>query len=117
MAQTVFLSSDRTGEHTQVVTLDGRCTGSTAAAAEQQILAALDAGRTEIVFDLRGVISLAPSMLHVLSRGAIQAKARDGDLVIIRPNASVWAQFEEGGLGRVFPSFDNLTGALERQAA
>jgi anti-anti-sigma factor len=116
MAQTVFLSSERTGESTQVVTLDGRCDGSAAAAAEQQILAALDAGRTEIVFDLRGVISLAPAMLHVLSRGAIQAKARHGELMIIRPNESVWALFEEGGLGRVFPTFPDLT-ALARQAA
>ena len=112
MAQTVSFSSDRTGECTQVLTLDGRCDTSTAAEAEDRIRAALDAGCTEIVFDLRGVISLTPSMLTMLSRGAIEAKARDGQLVIVRPNAQVWALFEEVGLGRVFPSFSELRDAL-----
>lgn len=117
MAQKVSFSSDRTGECTQVLTLDGRCDASTAAEAERRILAALDAGRTEIVFDLRGVISLAPSMLNMLSRGAIEAKARDGRLAIVRPNAHVWTLFEEGGLGRVFPSFPKLKDALARVPA
>jgi len=117
MAQMDSFSSDRTGECTQVLTLDGRCDASTAAEAERRILAALDAGRTEIVFDLRGVISLAPSMLTMFSRGAIEAKARDGQLAIVRPNAHVWAQFEEGGLGRVFPTYPELKGALARVRA
>jgi anti-anti-sigma factor len=112
MTQTVSFSSDRAGECTQVLTLDGRCDASTAAEAENRIRAALDAGMTEIVFDLRGVISLAPSMLQMLSRGAIEAKARDGKLVIVRPNAYVWSLFEEGGLGRVFPTFSELKDAL-----
>jgi anti-anti-sigma factor len=112
MAQTVSLSSDTTGKCTQVLTLDGRCDESTAAEAEKLILAALDAGRTGIVFDLRGVVSLSPSMLTMLSRGAIQAKARDGRLAIVRPNPHVWALFEQGGLGRVFPSFLELRDAL-----
>jgi hypothetical protein len=30
----------------------------------------------------------------------------------VRPNAHVWAMFEEGGLGRVFPSFLQLRDAL-----
>jgi anti-anti-sigma factor len=117
MAQTVTFSSDTTGEHTQVLTLDGRCDGSSATSAEHQIHAALDAGRTQIIFDLRGVISLPPSMLQVLSRGAIEAKARDGQLVIVRPNAYVWALFEEHGLGRVFPTFADLGDAMAAAAA
>jgi anti-anti-sigma factor len=112
MAQTVSFSSCMSGESTQVLTLDGRCDETTAAETEKRILAALDDGRTEIIFDLRGVISLDPSMLSTLSRGAIQAKARDGHLIIVRPNAHVWAMFEEGGLGRVFPSFMQLRDAL-----
>ena len=112
MAQTVSFSSEMAGEFTQVLTLNGRCNRSTAAEAEKLILDALDAGRTEIIFDLRGVISLTPSMLTMLSRGAIEAKARDGQLAIVRPNTHVLAQFEEGGLGRVFPSFPELREAL-----
>jgi anti-anti-sigma factor len=114
MGQTVSFSSDRTGESTQVLTLDGRCDKATAAEAERRILAALAAGRTEIIFDLRGVISLTPSMLTMLSRGAIQAKARNGNLALVRPNNHVWALFEEGGLGRVFPTFSELRDAVAK---
>ena len=112
MAQTAYVSSDRTGECTEVLTLDGRCDESTALEAERRIRTALDAGRSEIIFDLRGVIALSPEMLAMLSRGAIEAKARDGHLTIIRPNVHLWAQFEEQGLGRVFPSFAELGAAL-----
>jgi len=117
MAQTVSFSSDRTGESTEVLTVDGRCNEWTAREAERRIRTALDAGRTEIIFDLRGVTALGPAMLTMLSRGAIEAKARDGQLAIIRPNVHVWAQFEEGGLGRVFPSFSELKTALAAQPA
>lgn len=112
MGRNVSISSDSAGEFIQILTLNGRCDASTAAEGERRILAAFDAGRTEIVFDLRGVTSLVPSMLTMFSRGAIEAKARDGQLAIVRPNAHVWAQFEEHGLGRVFPSFPELKGAL-----
>jgi anti-anti-sigma factor len=112
MARDISFSSDSTGESIQILTLDGRCDAATAAEAERRILAAFDAGRTEIVFDLRGVTSLAPAMLTMFSRGVIEAKARDGQLAIVRPNAHVWALFEEHGLGRVFPSFLELKGAL-----
>jgi hypothetical protein len=63
------------------------------------------------------VISLAPSMLQMLSRGAIEAKARDGTLVIVRPNAYIWTLFEQGGLGRVFPTFTGLRAALDTPPA
>jgi anti-anti-sigma factor len=112
MAQTVTFSSDRTGDRTQVLTLDGQCDATTAAEAEKRIRAALDAGRTEIIFDLRGVISLTPSMLQALSRGSIEAKARNGHLALVRPNDYVWALFEQGGLGRIFRSFPELSDAL-----
>jgi anti-anti-sigma factor len=117
MTQTVTLSSDRTGEHTQVLTLDGRCDASTAAEAEQSILAALGAGRTRIIFDLRGVISLAPSFLPILSRGVILAKAQNGELTLVRPNAHVWALFEEHGLNGIFPNFSDLKEAAAGNAA
>ena len=112
MTQTVTLSSDRAGARTQVLTLDGRCDTSTAAEAEKRILAALDAGRTRIIFDLRGVISLAPALLPILSRGVILAKARNGQFALVRPNAHVWALFEEHGVSGLFPTFSDLKAAL-----
>jgi len=112
MAQTVSLATDRVGAFTEVITLDGECDRWTAVAAHERIRGALDEGRTHIIFDLRGVSSIGPSMMYMLSRGAIEAKARNGRLAIVRPNERVWARFEHDGLGRVFPSFVELRDAV-----
>lgn len=108
MDQPVGFTSDRVGQRTQVVTLDGDCDRSTAPEAERRILAALGAGRTEIIFDLRGLASIDSPMLYALFRGLVQSKLQAGKLLLIRPNARVWTVFELNGLDRVFPAFLNL---------
>jgi anti-anti-sigma factor len=112
MAQAVTFSSDTIGEHTQVLTLDGACDLSTAVEAERRILGALNDGRTEIIFDLRGVSSVGSAVLHVLFRGLIRTKGQDCRFVLIRPNPHVWARFESSGLGHTFSTFLDLKHAL-----
>ena len=112
MAQAVCFSSDAIGRCTQVLTLDGDCDKSAALEAERRILAALGAGKSEIIVDLRGLISIDASMLHVLFRGLVRSSARDGNLLIIRPNSSVWSAFELSGLHRAFPNSTDLEDAL-----
>ena len=111
MLQTASRSSDKIGDRTEVLRLNGNCDLSTASYAEQRIISALDAGRTEIIVDLRGVTSLGRPMLQVLFRALIRM-GRDGRLVLVRPNAHVWAVFEENGMNSAFPTFDDLEGAL-----
>ena len=117
MTQTVSLSSDRIDERTQVVTMDGECDLSTALEAEQRINAALDAGTTEIIFDLRGLSSLGNEGLTMLFRGLIRTKAQSGRFMLIRPNASVWALFENSGLDHAFSTFRDLDGAFAKTPA
>jgi anti-sigma B factor antagonist len=114
MAQTVSFSSDKVDDHTEVMTLDGRCDLPAALEAEQRIIAALDAGRTKIVFDLRGVSSLGSAGLAVLFRGQTRTKARSGRFVLIRPNPYVWDLFERSGLDHAFSMFSDLNGALAK---
>jgi len=111
MTQTASLSSDTIGDRMEVLTLNGRCDLSTALQAEQRIVSALDAGRTGIVFDLRGVTSIEHSMLQVLFRALIRM-GQSGRLVLVRPNAHVWAVFEQSGLDQGFSTFPDLRGAL-----
>ena len=106
------ISSDRVGDHGEVLTLDGRCDLSTALQADQWIVSALDAGTSELIFDLRGVTSLDPAMLHMLFRGLIRIKGQKGQLTLIRPNSYVWSLFEQSGLDRGFSSCSDLKGAL-----
>lgn len=111
MLMTGSFSSDKIGERTEVLTLKGKCDLSSAFHAEQRIVSALDAGRTEIIFDLRGVTSLGRSMLHVLLRALIRL-GKQGRLVLVRPNAQVWELFEQSGMDKAFPTFTDLEGAL-----
>lgn len=117
MAQAVCFSSDTIGPCTQVLTLDGDCDNSAALEAERRILAAQSAGRTEIILDLRGVISIDSAMLQVLFRGLVRSSAGDGKFHLVRPNASVWTAFELSGLDRVFPTSLDLKNALVRAAS
>ena len=117
MTDTVLISSDKVGDHTEVLTLDGECQLSAALDAEQRIGAALEAGATHIILDLRGVTSLSASMLHALFRGLIRINGQNGRLVLVRPNASVWSLFEQSGMDRGFMSSPDLKGALAAEAA
>jgi anti-anti-sigma factor len=116
MAQTASFSSDRIGDGTEGLTLNGKCDLSTALHAEQRIVSALDAGTTEIIFDLRGVTSIGRSMLQVLFRALIRM-GQNGRLVLVRPNAHVWALFEESGPDKGFSTFPDLKGALAEVSA
>jgi anti-anti-sigma factor len=112
MGQPVDFSSDRVGQRTQVLTLDGECNRSAALEAELRILAALGDGRTEIIFDLRGLTSIDSLMLHVLVRGLARSTLKAGRLLLIRPNAHVWTVFESNGLDGVFPTSHDFKDAL-----
>jgi anti-anti-sigma factor len=114
MAHAVCFSSDTIGRRTQVLTLDGDCDRSAAFEADLRILAALGAGRTEIIFDLRGLISIDSSMLNVLFRGLVRSSAKDGSLLLVRPNETVWTAFEVSGLDRLFPTSHDLKDALSK---
>jgi anti-anti-sigma factor len=111
MTQTASFSSDRVGAGTQVLTLDGECDRSTALDVERRIISALDDGRTEIIVDLRGVTLLGRPMLQVLFRALIRI-GQSGRLILVRPNSSVWAMFEQSGLDKGFSTFPDLTQAL-----
>jgi anti-anti-sigma factor len=114
MTQTVSFSSDRVGELTRVLTLDGECDLPAAVEAEQWIAEALAVGTAEIVVDLRGVASLDASMLQVLLRGLMLAKMQKGRFLLVRPNAYVWTLFEQRGLDRAFSSFPDLEQSLAK---
>jgi anti-sigma B factor antagonist len=117
MTQTVSFSSDSIDERTEVFTLDGECDLPAALEAEQRILAALDAGSTEIIFDLRGLSSLGFDGITMLFRGQTRTKERSGRFVLIRPNEYVWALFERSGLDHSFSTFRDLNHAFAKTPA
>jgi anti-sigma B factor antagonist len=117
MGQTASFSSDSIGDHTEVLTLDGSCDVAAALDSEQRIASALDAGTKELVFDLRGVTSVDGAMLQVLFRALVQSKQHDAQLVLVRPNAHVWASFEQNGLDGAFETVSDLAGRWPSRAS
>jgi anti-anti-sigma regulatory factor len=55
-------------------------------------------------------------MLQVLFRALIRM-GQNGRLALVRPNAHVWALFEETGLDKGFSTFADLKGALAAVSA
>lgn len=111
MIQTASLSSDKLGDSTEVLTLKGNCDLSTALQAEQQIDSALEAGKDDIIVDLRGVTALDRPMLQMLFRALIRM-GQVSRLSLVQPKAKVWEVFEEAGLDRGFSTFADLNAAL-----
>jgi anti-anti-sigma factor len=111
MTQIATSTSDKIGDGTEILTLNGRCDLSTALHLEQQIGSALDAGTKGIIFDLRGVAWLDRSVLQVLFRALFRV-GRHARLILVRPNAHVWELFEESGLDKGFSNVRDLEGAL-----
>jgi anti-sigma B factor antagonist len=92
--------------------LDGDFDRSNTAQFELALDQALDAGRPQLVVDLRGVSFLNSTLLRALIRGLGQAAARGGELALIRPNATVWRVLVLTGLSNNFPAFARLDEAL-----
>src|SRR5215211_573052 len=105
-------SSQPAGDHSEVLMLDGDFDRSNAAQVEVALGDAIDAGRPQLVVDLRGVSFLDSTMLRVLIRGLGDTVAGGGQLALIRPNVTVWRVFVLTGLSHAFPAFGRLDEAL-----
>jgi anti-anti-sigma factor len=92
--------------------LDGDFDWSNAPQFKQALDHALDAGRPQLIVDLRGVSFLDSMMLAVLIRGLGEAVAAGGHLALVRPNTTVWRVFVLTGLSHTFPAFGRLDEAL-----
>lgn len=105
-------SSQPAGGHSEVLRLTGDFDRANAAQLEEALDDAIDAGRAQLVVDLRDVTFLDSTILRMLIRGVSDAVAHGGQLALIRPNANVWRAFVLTGVSHAFPTFDRLDEAL-----
>jgi anti-sigma B factor antagonist len=105
-------SSELAGDLAEVLMLDGAFDRQNAAQVELALGDAGDAGRPQLVVDLRGVSFLDSTMLRVLIEGLGDTVARGAQLALIRPNATVWRVFVLTGISHSFRSFGRLDEAL-----
>jgi anti-anti-sigma factor len=106
------LSSETIPGGTEIVTLDGEFDISHTPQIGYRMSELLNACEGDIVVDLRGVCFLDSRMVRTLLHAFRQADQRSCELVLVRPNPSVWRVFEVGGLSDMFPSFHDLRDAL-----
>ena len=105
-------SSEPAGDLAEVLMLDGAFDRSNATQVELALVDAIDAGKPQLVIDLRGVSFLDSTMLRMLIQGLGETVARGARLALVRPNATVWRVFVLTGLSHSFHSFGRLDEAL-----
>ena len=111
------LATQPTGHRAQVLILEGVFDGSNSDRFERAIDDAIDAGRPDVIVDLRGVSFLDSKMLRALVRGLDRTRAEDRRFALIRPNPHVWRVFVLTGLSRALPAFGGVADALTSFAA
>ena len=117
MSQHGSLATQPTGHRAQVLILEGVFDGSNSDRFERAIDDAIDAGRPDVIVDLRGVSFLDSKMLRALVRGLDRTRAEDRRFALIRPNPHVWRVFVLTGLSRALPAFGGVADALTSFAA
>ncbi len=84
---------------------------------EQRLLAALEAGCTDLVVDISGVSFLTSEGLGALSRARREARRLGGELRLTAPPEPVLGVFRATGLTTVFPLFGCIGAAQPRLPA
>ena len=105
MSHQGFYSSQLAGGQTQILMLDGEFDLTSAPSFEEAIDDAIEAGRPNLVVDLRGMSFVDSAMLRALIRGFTLVRARGRRFALIRPNPLVWRLFVLTGLSRKLPTF------------
>ena len=112
MSHQGFYSSQLSGDQTEILMLDGEFDLANAPHFDKAIDAAIEAGRPNLVVDLRGVSFVDSTMLHALIRGFTLVRSRGRHVALIRPNPLVWRLFVLTGLSRKLPTFRGVAEAM-----
>lgn len=96
-----------------VLSLQGRLDHTTIEAAEQRLLAAVDAGHRQLVVDLAGLDYISSAGLRVLLVVAKRAKASGGAVVLCSPRPFVKEILDVSGFSSIFSTWSTREEALD----
>jgi anti-sigma B factor antagonist len=95
-----------------LVTVGGRVDSATAPDFEKALQALIQASRSQIVLDLKGVDYMSSAGLRAMVSALKAAKSGGGDLRLAQPSERVRAVLELAGLDAIFTTYDDLIEAV-----
>jgi anti-sigma B factor antagonist len=98
-----------------VVSVKGRIDASSCCGLESTLSGLVGQGEKSIVVDMSGLEYISSSGLRVLLATYKQVKKTDGHLSIAGPTPFVREIFEISGFLRIFPAYESVEDALNRQ--
>jgi anti-sigma B factor antagonist len=117
MAIDFSITDRQVDSDTHVVAVKGEIDLFTAPEFKQRVSAPIDAGRKNIVVDLRATTFIDSSSLGVLIGAHRRLKLRGGALVVVCDNDAIVKTFRITGLDGVFTLVPSLDDALNGDAA
>jgi anti-sigma B factor antagonist len=117
MAIEFSITDRQVNDDTHVVAVTGEIDLFTAPEFKQRVSAPIDAGRSNIVVDLRATTFIDSSSLGVLIGAHRRLKLRGGALVVVCDNEAIVKTFRITGLDGVFTLVPSLADALDGDAA
>jgi len=116
MAVDFVITDRRIDDTTHVVAVTGEIDLFTAPEFKQRVSAPIDAGRTNVIVDLRETTFIDSSSLGVLIGAHRRLKLRGGSLVVVCDNDAIVRTFRITGLDGVFTLVRSLDDALDGDA-
>lgn len=92
--------------------LKGRLDASTAGKLEEKLLALIDGGEKQILFNLEHLDYISSAGLRVLLMAAKKLKVANGKIVLASLKDQIREVFEIAGFSAIFPIFDSEDAAL-----
>jgi anti-sigma B factor antagonist len=117
MAIEFSITDRQVNDDTHVVAVTGEIDLFTAPEFKQRVSAPIDAGRSNVVVDLRATTFIDSSSLGVLIGAHRRLKVRGGALVVVCDNEAIVKTFRITGLDGVFTLVPSLDDALDGDTA
>jgi anti-sigma B factor antagonist len=117
MAIEFSITDRQVNDDTHIVAVTGEIDLFTAPEFKQRVSAPIDAGRSNVVVDLRATTFIDSSSLGVLIGAHRRLKLRGGALVVVCDNEAIVKTFRITGLDGVFTLVPSLDDALDGDAA
>ena len=96
-----------------LLTLTGRLDASTSPKLEERMLALIDGGEKQILFNLEHLDYISSAGLRVLLMAAKKLKGVNGKIVLSSLKDQIREVFEIAGFSAIFPIFDSEDNALK----
>jgi anti-sigma B factor antagonist len=96
-----------------LLTISGRIDSNTTPGLDEALRALINANRTRIIVDMKGVKYLGSSALRALVSAIRAAKKGGGDVRVAQPSERVKEVIELAGLGSIIVLYDDLTEAVD----